>query len=97
PLVFRSKYVGIKEMFREAPFHLREIYLRDDEAQIAAILHHVLADFPDLMLGSYPYFDNPVYSIKLALESKDASYLDRAHQRLISELGKARLSPIKNP
>src|SRR5206468_7872508 len=21
------------------------------------------ADFPDLLLGSYPYFDNPVYSI----------------------------------
>jgi len=97
PEILRRKFERIKEMFREAPFHLREIYLRADEGQIAAILHHVLADFPDLMLGSYPYFDNPVYSIKLTLESKDASYLDRAHQRLISELGKARLSPIKNP
>ena len=96
PEILRRKFERIKEMFREAPFHLREIYLRADEGQIAGILHHLLADFPDLMLGSYPYFDNPVYSIKLTLESKDASYLDRAHQRLISELGQARLTPINN-
>src|SRR5947208_2821958 len=61
PEILQRKFERIKEMFREAPFHLREIYLRADEGQIAAILHHVLADFPDLMLGSYPYFDNPVY------------------------------------
>jgi molybdenum cofactor synthesis domain-containing protein len=95
PEILRRKFERIKEMFREAPFHLREIYLRADEGQIAEILHRVLRDFPDLLLGSYPYFDNPVYSIKLTLESKDAAYLDRAYHFLIDELAKIRLTPVQ--
>ena len=86
PEILRRKFERIKEMFREAPFYLREIYLRADEGQIADTLHRVLADFPDLLLGSYPYFDNPEYSIKVTLESKDLQYVERAHTRLLSEL-----------
>src|SRR5438477_6280769 len=92
PEILRRKFERIKEMFREAPFYLREVYLRADEGQIAAILHHVLEDFPDLLLGSYPYFDNPIYSIKLTLESKDTAYLDRAHRLLLDELARIQLT-----
>src|SRR5215471_4195951 len=95
PEILRRKFERIKEMFREAPFHLREIYLRADEGQIADTLHGILAEFPDLLLGSYPYFDNPVYSIKLTLESKDASYLSLAHARLVAALEEIHLVPVK--
>ena len=95
PQILRRKFERIKEMFREAPFHLREIYLQADEGQIAAILHQVLADFPDLLLGSYPYFDNREYSIKLTLESKQVAYLERAYAMLLSELSKIHLTPVK--
>jgi FAD synthetase len=94
PEILRRKFDRIKEMFREAPYHLREVYLRADEGHIAGILHGVLAAFPELLLGSYPYFDNPVYSIKLTLESKDADYLERAHALLLAELVKIRLTPV---
>jgi len=95
PEILQRKFERIKESFREAPFYLRELYLKADEGQIAGILHHVLADFPELLLGSYPYFDNPVYSIKLTLESKDPEYLERAHDMLIIELAKIQLTPIQ--
>ena len=94
PEILQKKFGRIKETFREAPFYLREVYLKADEGQIAAILHGVLAGFPDLLLGSYPYFDNPVYSIKLTLESKDIAYLNRAHDVLLAELGRIQLAPI---
>jgi len=94
PEILQKKFERIKESFREAPFYLREIYLKADEGQIAATLHRVLENFPDLLLGSYPYFDNPVYSIKLTLESKDAGYLERAHDSLISELARIDLHPL---
>jgi FAD synthetase len=94
PEIFRRKFERIKEMFREAPFYLREVYLRADEGLIAEILHQILASFPDLMLGSYPYFNNPRYSIKLTLESKDLAYLERAHDALIGELAKIQLHPL---
>ncbi len=94
PGILRRKFERIKEMFRDAPFHLREVYLKADEGRIAGILRAVLASFPDLLLGSYPYFDNPTYSIKLTLESKDAAYLEQAHALLLSELAKIRLDPL---
>ena len=68
--------------------------MKDDEGQIAGMLHRVLEDFPDLLLGSYPYFDNPVYSIKLTLESKDPAYVDRAQAALVTQLAKLDLHPL---
>ena len=47
------------------------------------------------MLGSYPYFDNPVYSIKLTLESKDSEYVERAQTALLAELRKIDLTPVE--
>jgi molybdenum cofactor synthesis domain-containing protein len=93
PEILRRKFERIKEMFREAPFHLKEIYLRADEGQIAGSLHSLLAQFPELLLGSYPYFDNPAYSIKLTLESKDLQYVEQAYAVLVSELRRFLANP----
>jgi molybdenum cofactor synthesis domain-containing protein len=94
PEILRRKFDRIKEMFRDEPFHLREIFLRADEGQIASILHEVLARYPALLLGSYPYFNNPHYSIKLTLESKDASYVNGAYRLLLDELAKVHIEPL---
>jgi hypothetical protein len=51
--------------------------------------------FPDLQLGSYPYFTKPEYSIKLTLESKDTQYLKDAHQLLLDELSRIGLQPVQ--
>jgi molybdenum cofactor synthesis domain-containing protein len=97
PEILQRKFERIKETFRDAPFYLREIFLQADEGQIAGILHELLAEFPDLLLGSYPYLDNPDYSIKLTLESKDVVYVDRARARLIAALAEVRLTPVNPP
>jgi len=95
PEILRKKFSRIRETFRDAPFHLREVYLRADEGQIASVLHRILASFPNLLLGSYPYFDNPSFSIKLTLESKDAAYVNDAHGLLLTELSKLDLEPVR--
>jgi len=94
PQILRKKFGHIREMFRESPFHLQEVFLRADEGQISAALNTVMADFPDLLLGSYPYFDDRPYSIKLTLESKDEAYLRAAHNALLEELERLSLDPI---
>lgn len=94
PEILQKKFERIKEAFREAPFYLREVFLKADEGQIAPTLHDLLSRFPDLLLGSYPYFNNPVYSIKLTLESKDLAYLERAHAALIEQLAQLDLHPV---
>jgi molybdenum cofactor synthesis domain-containing protein len=95
PEILQRKFAKIRELFREAPYHLVEVYLRADEGQIARILHFVLEKFPDLQLGSYPYFTKPEYSINLSLESKDTSYLANAHSLLLSELSRIDLQPVQ--
>ena len=95
PEILQRKFRKIRELFRDKPYHLREVYLRADEGQIAAILHAILARFPALLLGSYPYFDDRAYSIKLTLESKDPAYLEAAHALLLSELALVNLVPVK--
>jgi hypothetical protein len=82
-------------MFRDSPYHLREVFLRADEGQISAALHAVLRRFPELMLGSYPYFDNRPYTLKLTLESKDADYVASAHTVLLAELERLALFPLE--
>jgi len=94
PAIFQRKFRRIREMFRDKPYHLRLVYLRADEGQIAEILRGVLARFPDLMLGSYPYFDERSYTVKLTLESKDPVYLDAAHEMLLGELARIDLIPV---
>ena len=94
PEILRRKFGRIREMFRDAPYHLKEVYLRADEGQIAAILHSVLGRFPELLLGSYPYFDDRAYSVKLTLESKDPAYLEGAHELLLEELARIDLIPL---
>ena len=95
PEILQRKFTKIREMFREAPYHLVEVYLQADEGQIARILHFILEKFPDLQLGSYPYFTKPDYSIKLTLESKDTDYLAGAHSLLLSELSRIDLQPVQ--
>ena len=95
PEILQRKFTKIRELFREAPYHLKEVFLRADEGQIARILHHVMELFPDLQLGSYPYFTKPDYSIKLTLESKDTAYLANAHALLLKELSRIDLQPVQ--
>jgi molybdenum cofactor synthesis domain-containing protein len=95
PEILQRKFTKIREMFREAPYHLVEVYLQADEGQIVRILHFVLEKFPDLQLGSYPYFTKPDYSIKLTLESKDTDYLANAHSLLLRELSRFNLQPVQ--
>jgi molybdopterin-biosynthesis enzyme MoeA-like protein len=94
PEILQRKFTRVREMFREEPYYLREVFLRADEGQIATLLHRVLEEYPELLLGSYPYFDNPAYSIKLTLESKNPDYLDGAHALLLAELARISLNPV---
>lgn len=88
PKILHERFRVIKEDFRDAPFYLKVVYVREGEGVIAAILNSLLESFPDLLLGSYPVLDNPDYKVKVTLESKDRDYLDRAFDRLLQTLPK---------
>jgi FAD synthetase len=88
PRILQERFHAIKERFREAPYHLRNVYVKYGEGVIAAILNDLLAKFPELMLGSYPVLDLQEYKVKVTLESKNEAYLDHALQTFIASLPK---------
>jgi FAD synthetase len=86
PDLLRQKFDSIKERFREQPYFLRKVYVKESEGTIASYLHDLLREFPGLMLGSYPDIHNASYKVMLTLESKDEGYLQTAMERLLALL-----------
>ena len=86
PEILRQKFETIKERFREAPFFLRKVYVTEGESAIAEMLHELLRDYPELLLGSYPVINLPEYKVMLTLESRDEGYLEAALKRLLEKL-----------
>jgi molybdenum cofactor synthesis domain-containing protein len=88
PELFAAKLHALAERFAADPYFMRTVYTRAGESAIAEHLTACLAEFPELMLGSYPELDEANYRVKITLESKDAAYLDRAFSRLVELLPK---------
>jgi molybdenum cofactor synthesis domain-containing protein len=86
PSLLQLKFRSIRERFAGTPFELRRVYVTHHESDIAACLHEVLAEFPKLMLGSYPRTGKEEWGVLLTLESRDADYVKRALEHLLKRL-----------
>ena len=86
PEILEQKFDAIRDRFAAAPYYLRVIYTREGEGAIAEHLNDTVAKFPELLLGSYPRWGDPEYSVKLTLESKDEDYTERALAHLLGLL-----------
>jgi FAD synthetase len=86
PELLRKKFESIRERFRGVPVLLKRVFVKRRESDIAASLHELLVEFPDLMLGSYPRIGEEAFHVLLTLESRDAGYLQRALESLLARL-----------
>jgi len=86
PEIFEAKIVSLRDRFVSQPYHLRQVLVAASEGRIADILHATLSAYPELMLGSYPKLADPEYQVKLTLESKDETYVDRALEDLVGRI-----------
>lgn len=89
PEIFRRKFLAIAELFREQPFHLRQVFVRSEEGEIARHLDLVAGKYKDVALGSYPRLepDEDGHRVKLTLEGKTRERVDSAAGELIELLG----------
>jgi FAD synthetase len=86
PRILQERFHAIKERFRDAPFYLKNVYVKYGEGIIAEPMNELVAKYPELMLGSYPVLDIPEYKVKVTFESKDAAYLNRALNSFLAAL-----------
>jgi FAD synthetase len=86
PELLRRKFESARDLFRGVPFVLRRVYVKSRESDIAASLHDLLREFPELLLGSYPRLDEESFHVMLTLESRDQGYVERALGSLLARL-----------
>jgi FAD synthetase len=86
PKILQERFDRIKEIFRDAPYILKMVYVRYGEGVIAELMNDLLTKYPELLLGSYPVLDVPEYKVKVTLESKDSNYLNQALQSFLNSL-----------
>lgn len=86
PEILRAKFEALRSTIGADPYYLRLVFTRAGEGTIAEHLNQLVAEYPELMLGSYPKIGDPEYAVKLTLESKDSGYVDRALARLLELL-----------
>ena len=86
PELLRKKFESIRERFHGVPVLLKNVFVRRRESEIAHSLNELVAEFPELMLGSYPKIGEDMFHVLLTLESRDAGYLQRALDSLLARL-----------
>jgi molybdenum cofactor synthesis domain-containing protein len=86
PELLRKKFESARDRFRGVPFVLKRVYVTSMESEIAEVLHALLQEFPELMLGSYPRIQEESFRVMLTLESRDAGYVQRALDSLLERL-----------
>ena len=86
PQYLTKKFSAIKERFRFSAIHLRRLFLRADESDIAETLDSVVRTYRDVTFGSYPILDNPEYSIIVTAESRSGDALTQSVTELMSRL-----------
>jgi molybdenum cofactor synthesis domain-containing protein len=86
PELLRKKFESARDRFRGVPFVLKRVYVKQRESDIAPKLNELLHEFPQLLLGSYPRIGQESFHVLLTLESRDAGYVQRALDSLLTRL-----------
>ena len=87
PALCRLQFEALAPRLRGSPFTLRSVYVSSSEPEIAAALDAVADSHPSVALGSYPRFDSEAdHRVKLTLESRDGTAVDRALRELLDRL-----------
>ena len=95
PTLFKRKFLAIRERFRQAPFHLRKVFSRLDEGDIAPLLADVERSHPGVMVGSYPNYQNPDYIVMITIESKDRGQVERALAMTLGGIPKEQIFKVE--
>ncbi len=86
PEILREKFEAVKSSFKDSPYFLKTVYVKTPEGILANHLNDLIRQYPELLVGSYPEMNNPLYHVKVTVESKDSRYLEEAFQAFMKTL-----------
>ncbi len=86
PEIMKIKFAIVRERFRGEPFHLRSVYVRLDEGNLKEHLDAIVAAFPAVAVGSYPRIGDPDFKVRVTLDARDLTLVERAAAALVARL-----------
>ncbi len=90
PEVFRMKLEVVTAHLRKAApsqaFVTHAVYVKMDEGVLKPLLDRVVADYPDVGVGSYPKWLDPAYKTKLTFDGRDEARVLAARDAFVALL-----------
>jgi molybdenum cofactor synthesis domain-containing protein len=87
PEIFRMKLAVVEaHLGADRPYISRAAYTNLDEGTLKPLLDAVVADHPDVFVGSYPTWSDPSYRTKLTFDGKDAGKVELAFAAFLARL-----------
>lgn len=87
PEVFRMKLqVVVAHLAGRPAFVSRAVYVQLDEGELKPLLDQIVAQYPDVSIGSYPKWLDPTYRTKLTFDGADAQRVGSAHGAFVALL-----------
>ncbi len=79
PEIFRMKLAVVRSSLRgPEAFVSRAVFTKMDEGELKPLLDQVVADHPDVEVGSYPKWFDPEYKTKLTFDSRNRAAVEAA-------------------
>jgi molybdenum cofactor synthesis domain-containing protein len=78
PQYLEEKFAAIKERFRCPQCHLRKLFLKANESDIAETLNGIVAKNAEVAFGSYPVLENSEYTVMVTAESRSLDVFVKA-------------------
>jgi molybdopterin-biosynthesis enzyme MoeA-like protein len=87
PEVFQMKLSILRERLAGGiPFVSRSVYTKMDEGDLKPLLDEVVAQYPEVEVGSYPKWSDPMYRTKLTFDGRDPAAITRAMEAFLKLL-----------
>ena len=87
PEVFRLKLSVVKAHISPGPrFFSLAVYTKMDEGELKSLLDRVVAAFPEVDVGSYPKWHDPLYKTKITFDGRDEARVESARASFVKTL-----------
>lgn len=94
PEVFELKMGLVEDVIEaQAPYESVAVFSTLDEGNLKPFLDRVVEQFPDVDVGSYPRWTDPVVRTKLTFDGKDKARCERAAQAFEESLPPGAVAP----
>jgi molybdopterin-biosynthesis enzyme MoeA-like protein len=96
PTIMRAMLEDIEpKLTRGAPVHSKTVQARLAEGRIAASLNEIQKNYPELAIGSYPYYREDGFGVQLVARGRNAEKVEAAAREIEDMIRREGVEPVR--